>query len=88
MDSKPTKIRAAAAHVAPIFMDKQASLAKVIIFIEAAAADGITYLVFPEIFVPGYPYFMECYPPLKQGGALAEYSKREYSHFLYLPADR
>lgn len=84
MDSKPTKCRVAAAHAAPIFMDKQASLAKVITLIKTAATDSINYLVFPETFVPGYPYFIECYPPLKQVGALAEYGRRELHQISHL----
>ncbi|KIX00915.1 uncharacterized protein Z518_09980 [Rhinocladiella mackenziei CBS 650.93] len=69
----PKKIKAAAVHAAPVFMNKKATLDKVASFIEAAEG-SIDYLVFPETFVPGYPYFIECYPPLKQVRALAEYA--------------
>ncbi|KAK1781611.1 carbon-nitrogen hydrolase [Copromyces sp. CBS 386.78] len=52
-----------------------ASPTKAINLIHAAARDGVSLLVFPETYVPGYPYFIECYPPLKQVAALAKYAE-------------
>ncbi|KAF2016341.1 carbon-nitrogen hydrolase [Aaosphaeria arxii CBS 175.79] len=69
------KFKVAAAHAAPVFMDKKATIKKVIRLIEQAAQDEIKLVVFPETFVPGYPYWIECYPPLKQVGALAKYAE-------------
>ena len=45
----------AAAHAAPVFMNKAATIKKVISLIEQAAKDDVKLLVFPETFVPGYP---------------------------------
>ncbi|KAL0473114.1 carbon-nitrogen hydrolase [Neurospora intermedia] len=73
--SSSTKIKLAAAHSAPVYMSKSATLAKAINLIHAAARDGVSMLVFPETYVPGYPYFIECYPPLKQVAALAKYAE-------------
>ncbi|KAK4213658.1 nitrilase [Rhypophila decipiens] len=72
---KYIKFKVAAAHAAPVFMDKTATIKKVIRLIEQAAAEDIKLLVFPETFIPGYPYWIECYPPLKQVGALAKYAE-------------
>lgn len=47
--------KVAAAHAAPVFMDKAATTKKVISLIEQAAKDSIKLLVFPETFIPGYP---------------------------------
>lgn len=55
MASKLTKFKVAAAHAAPVFMDKKATIKKCIDLIEQAAKDDIKLLVFPETFVPGYP---------------------------------
>lgn len=55
MTSKPSKFKVAAAHAAPVFMDKAATIKKVIQLIEEAAAEDVKLLVFPETFVPGYP---------------------------------
>ncbi|KAI1406776.1 carbon-nitrogen hydrolase [Hypoxylon sp. FL1857] len=57
------KIKACALHAAPVYMDKAASLRKVISLISQAAAEDIELLAFPEVFVPGFPYFTNCYPP-------------------------
>ncbi|OTA54204.1 carbon-nitrogen hydrolase [Hypoxylon sp. EC38] len=57
------KIKACALHAAPIYMDKAASLRKVISLISQAAVEDIELLGFPEVFVPGFPYFTNCYPP-------------------------
>lgn len=49
------KFKAAAVHAAPVYMDKVATTAKVLRLIEQAAKEGISLLVFPEAFVPGFP---------------------------------
>lgn len=49
-------IIAAAVHSAPVFMDKAATLKKVVSIVEnAKASKSVDFLVFPETFVPGYP---------------------------------
>lgn len=56
-------------------MDKTATIMKTIHLIEQAGKNDIKLLVFPETFIPGYPYFIECYPPLTQVAALAKYAE-------------
>jgi len=55
-----------AAHVAPIFMDPMASAEKAVGLISDAAAAGSSLIVFPEVFLPGFPYWINCYAPLLQ----------------------
>jgi predicted amidohydrolase len=55
MTTKETKFKVAAAHAAPVFMNKAETLKKVVSLIEEAGAQDIKLLVFPETFVPGYP---------------------------------
>lgn len=55
MTPKETKFKVAAAHAAPVFMDKAATIKKTVRLIEQAAKDDIKLLVFPETFIPGYP---------------------------------
>jgi predicted amidohydrolase len=50
-----TKFKVAAAHAAPVFMNKAATLQKVVRLIEQAGKQDVKVLVFPETFVPGYP---------------------------------
>lgn len=55
MAAKTTKFKVAAAHAAPVFMDKAATTKKVIRLIEQAGKEDVKLLVFPETFIPGYP---------------------------------
>lgn len=49
------KFRAAAVHAAPEYMNKAATTTKVLRLIEQASQQSITLLVFPEVFIPGFP---------------------------------
>ena len=42
----------------PILFDKKASLAKVLKHIEEIASKKVDLIVFPELFIPGYPIGM------------------------------
>lgn len=55
MDLPRFKLRAAAVHAAPVYMDKEKTTAKVVRIIEDAGKQGLELLVFPETFIPGYP---------------------------------
>ncbi len=45
----------AAAQYAPVHLDKAATMDKLVSIVEEAAGLGVSLLVFPEAFVPGYP---------------------------------
>jgi len=60
------RIKVGAAHYAPVFMDTGATIEKVCAIIDQAGRDGLRLVVFPEVFVPGFPYWINCYPPLLQ----------------------
>ena len=47
------------AQIAPIWLDRSATLDKVVSWIERAAADDCTLVVFGESLVPGYPFWVE-----------------------------
>lgn len=49
--------RAAAVQAAPVFLDTDATIAKACRLIAEAAGQGAELIVFPEVFVPGYPYW-------------------------------
>lgn len=50
--------RIAVAQIAPAMFDKNACVDKALRYIEEAARNGAELIVFPELFVPGYPYGM------------------------------
>lgn len=62
-------LRAAAAQISPDLERAEATLAKVLGAMEEAAGKGVQLLVFPETFVPYYPYFSFVYPPVTAGKA-------------------
>jgi len=59
------KFRAAAVQAAPVFLDTAATVAKACDLIAAAAAEGAELVAFPEVFVPGYPYWNWTMSPLR-----------------------
>lgn len=61
--SHPT-VKVAAAHAAPVYMDKGATTQKAISIIEEAAKQGAELIVFPESFVPGFPVWAALWAPI------------------------
>lgn len=57
--------RAAAIQAAPVFLDTAATIDKAISLISEAADNGATLIVFPEVFIPGYPYWNWTMTPVK-----------------------
>lgn len=61
-------MRVAAAHVEPVWMSRDETVEQVRSSIADAGARGVQLLVFPESFVPGFPYWINlgCAPALQQ----------------------
>jgi nitrilase len=62
-------VRAAAVQIAPDFEAPDGTLNRVCEAIDEAASKGAQIVVFPETFVPYYPYFSFVQPPVLQGPA-------------------
>lgn len=60
-------VRAAAVQIAPDLSSRTATLERVLNAIHEAADKGAELVVFPETFVPWYPYFSFVLPPIQQG---------------------
>jgi nitrilase len=80
--STPTKVRAAAVQIAPDLTSREGTLARVVNAIHEAAEKGAELIVFPETFVPWYPYFSFVLPPVQSG---AEHI-RLYEHAVVVPS--
>ncbi len=60
-------IRAAAAQLSPVLENGDGTVEIVLAAIRDAGARGVRLLVFPETFVPYYPYFSFVLPPVRLG---------------------
>ena len=57
-------MRVALCQIAPVFLDREATLDKVVDALNEAAREGAQLAVFGEVMVPGYPIWLE-----RTGGA-------------------
>ncbi|MGA2551811.1 MAG: Nit6803 family nitrilase [Burkholderiaceae bacterium] len=60
-------VRAAAVQIAPVLDRPEDTIAKVCRSIDEAAAKGVELVVYPETFVPYYPYFSFVRAPVASG---------------------
>ena len=58
-------VKVCAAHVAPVFLDAEATVAKAIALTGEAAGVGAKLIAFPESFVPGFPVWASVQAPIK-----------------------
>lgn len=65
--------RVAAVHAAPEFLDTGRTVDKICQLITEAGNQEVDLLVFPEVFLPGFPYWINCYPPIIQVGMHIRY---------------
>ncbi|MBM0741519.1 Nit6803 family nitriliase [Phormidium sp. CLA17] len=61
------KVRAAAVQISPVLFSRDGTTEKVLAAIAKAATEGVQLIVFPETFVPYYPYFSFVQPPVLMG---------------------
>ncbi len=66
MPPKPI-VRAAAVQIAPDLTSRAGTMERVLNAVTEAADKGAEFIVFPETFVPFYPYFSFVLPPVQQG---------------------
>ena len=51
------KLKAAAVQASPVYLNMEASVEKACGLISEASKQGAKLVVFPESFLPGYPYW-------------------------------
>lgn len=74
-------IRVAAAQLSPDLVVPGGTVTKVLNAIEEAAVRDVQLIVFPETFVPWYPYFSFVHPPVSTG----KEHIRLYEHSVVVP---
>ncbi len=72
-------LRVGLAQMAPVFLNRAATLQRVVQRIDEAADGGCAIVAFPEIIVPGYPVWLE-----RTGGARFEDPDQQRLYALYL----
>lgn len=67
------------AQISPIWLDRDATIEKVVAWIQKAAGDGCSLVIFGEALIPGYPFWIE-----RTDGARFEsdLQKTLYAHYL------
>lgn len=58
------RVKVAAAHVAPVFLNRSATLEKAAGIIKEAAANGAQLVVFPEAYIPAFPVWAALWAPI------------------------
>ncbi len=58
MGDKQPLVRVAAIQAAPVFLNREATIAKAAGLMSQAAGNGAQLVVFPESFVPCYPVWL------------------------------
>lgn len=74
-----SRISVGLAQIAPVWLDRNKTLAKIVSWIEKAATEGCSLVVFGEALLPGYPFWVE-----RTDGAKFEsdLQKSLYAHYL------
>ncbi|MEM9272400.1 MAG: Nit6803 family nitrilase [Cyanobacteria bacterium P01_F01_bin.143] len=60
-------VKAAAVQISPVLYSQEGTTEKVLQAIANAAKEGVQLIVFPETFIPYYPYFSFIQPPVLMG---------------------
>lgn len=72
-------LRIAGAQIAPVWLDRSATLAKVSAFVHRAADEGAQLVAFSEALIPGYPFWIEWTDGARFDSAL---QKSLHAHYL------
>lgn len=77
------KFRAASVQAAPVWLDLERTVERTCELIREAAAGGAQLVAFPEVFIPGYPYWLWLDSPLKG----YDYFVRLYKNSVRVPSE-
>jgi len=81
METTEKIFRVAAVQLAPVLFDRDGTTEKVIKTIAKCGQEGIRLAVFPETFIPNYPYFAWLNPP----ATIADLHGRLYEQAVKIP---
>jgi aliphatic nitrilase len=81
MGSDKERLRVAAVQVAPVLFNREGTTEKVIKNVKKCGEEGVRLAVFPETFIPSYPYFAWVNPP----AVIAEQHQRLFEQAVDVP---
>jgi aliphatic nitrilase len=81
MDTEDKVFKVAAIQLSPVLFDRDGTAEKVINAVGKCGQEGIRLAVFPETFIPNYPYFAWVQPP----AVIAELHGRLYEQAVDIP---
>ena len=81
MDKEKKAFKVAAIQLSPVLFDRDGTTEKVIKAIGKCGQEGIRLAVFPETFIPNYPYFAWVQPP----AVIAELHGKLYEQAVDIP---
>lgn len=74
--------RVGAVQAGPVFMDRDATVAKACELVREAGCSGARLVAFPEAFIPAYPYWARYLPPLES----TRYTKELIKQAVQIPS--
>jgi aliphatic nitrilase len=77
------KFKAAAVQAASVYMNREGCTDKAIAYIEEAAKNGADIIAFPEVYIPGDPYWAQNIPYRQQG----ELNKILFKNAVEIPSE-
>src|SRR5512142_2014802 len=75
-------VRVAAVQLAPVFLDRDATIEKTCRAMVEAGRSGAQLVAFPETIVPGYPYWALVLDPL----STREWNRRLFEQSVEIPS--
>ena len=67
------KVKIAACHASPVFMDAEKTTDKALRLADEAASNSANLVVFPESYIPGFPLFAATEAPVDHGDRFVEF---------------
>lgn len=83
MSERNTSICVAAVQAAPVYLDREGTLSKACRLIEEAGGNGARLVAFPEVYIPGYPYWVRYMDPFKA----QKYTKELIQQSVRIPGE-
>jgi nitrilase len=81
MPAEPGRVRVAAAQARPVWLNPTATAKKAVAWLEQASREDVDLVVFPEAFLPGYPFWVE-----HTGGARFNDPAQKMAYAAYVSA--